>query len=1255
MADVNISKYRASVVRDGSKPASPGFVVSEGQDPVNPPGTNNFVPYTGATANVELGEFGVEAGFVTLDTTPTNIPTDQGAIYWDDTRSTAALIMNGTLQHIGQDSFFYVKNSSGSTIPKGTCVGFAGTDGGSGHLLVTPFLANGSVPSTYFMGVTAEAIANGSFGQVMHFGELEGINTSGFTAGALLYASTTVAGGFQTTVPVAPNNIILVAAAVNSKNNGAIVVRPTLGSNINSDEGVKITSPTTGDLLQLQAGGLWENKTLAQVIGSAYVPSTRTLTINGTAFDLSANRSWTVGDVRTDGSYSNPSWITALAWSKITGTPTTLSGYGITDAVPSSRTITINGVTQDLSANRTFNVGTVTSVGLSSATSGVTIGSTPVTSSGTITLAIATASGSQQGLLSASDWTTFNNKQNALTNPVTGTGTTNYLAKFTGSTTVGNSQIFDNGTNVGINQTSPTRTLDILGASGIGTVLKLQGASGTTTYLQLAYNGATNSQSGYIGYNSSSQMQFFTNDTLALTIDSNRNLGLGVTPSAWASDFRAMQIGLGTSLYNNGNTNGTFLGSNFFFNGSNNIYIGTGTATAYAQSLGTHAWYTAPSGTAGNAISFTQAMTLTSGGNLLVGTTTDNGAKLQVSGNLYISRSSNPYLTIDDTGVNSEGGILFKPSGFNSKGGLTINYSTAEQRLFVGEGGNSYFQTFYTNGSERLRITSSGNLGLGVTPSAWGSLFNNSLLQVKTTSMLGFDNNLYLGVNYYATNLSDNYIQNGFASRYVQRIGQHQWETAPSGTANGAVSFTQAMTLTSGGNLLVGTTTDNGAKLQVNGSMTVGSITGDRCFIGQVPSYGPDFTQFSHISRAGANQYSFLSGNAGDTYINSVNAQPIYFRHNNVNLAIITSNGNVGIGTTSPERDSGTRSLAISGSSSLAASLDLYGNARNFAIFTGGAGSLGFFDLTGGAQRMTITSGGNVLIGTTTDSGARLQVSGIVNSRSASTSAGLGQVAFIGSGEFMSTGSLSGYFWENRSGGVTSNSNWYGWYTTSGVINLWNGGGNLLSINGTSGAATFSSSVTANGTATFLGQFGNGNNVNEKVLQFLRASASTDIVNIQGINAGVGAANIAMQALGGNVGIGTSSPSSPLQVRGQSSVPQNGIFLSTNTFTLLSTGSLLRLGHIASSGDTTAIIENLTQGGQAAGNIAFPTGNVLIGTTTDVGARLHVNGDVRTAAPTGGSAVNWRLGTVRGGTVTPNATVRVEIGGVLVDLDARYV
>jgi len=462
MEDVNISKFRAQVVRSGSTPASPGFVVSEGQDPVNPSGSSNYVPYSGAISNVDFGEFGLNTGFVTLDTTPTNIPTEQGGIYWDDSRSTAALIMNGTLQHIGQDTFFYVKNSTGSSIPKGTAVRFDGTDGASGHLKIAPFLANGTYPSNYFMGVTAEVIANGEFGQVMHFGELTGVNTSGYTAGALLYASTSVAGAFQTTAPVAPNNIVLVAAAINSTNNGTILVRPTYGSNINQDEGVKITSVANLNLLQYQSGtGLWENKSVATVM-SNYVTLDGTQTISGaktfttaTKFDAYIRLKHDINldhisGYSTIGSDANNFFLAASS-----------SKYAVLNVgnLTSQQTYTFPNASGTIALVGGAGVGTVTSVAaLTLGTSGTDLSSTVAngTTTPVITLNVPTASASNRGALSAADWTTFNNKQNALTNPVTGTGTTNYLPKFTGSTTVGNSQIFDNGTNVGIGTSSPT-------------------------------------------------------------------------------------------------------------------------------------------------------------------------------------------------------------------------------------------------------------------------------------------------------------------------------------------------------------------------------------------------------------------------------------------------------------------------------------------------------------------------------------------------------------------------------------------------------------------------------------------------------------------------------------------------------------------------------------------------------------------------------------------------------------------------------
>ena len=95
----------------------------------------------------------------------------------------------------------------------------------------------------------------------------------------------------------------------------------------------------------------------------------------------------------------------------------TLAGLG---GVPLTRQLTINGTEFDLSANRSWNVGTVTSVGTSSPLTGGTI-----TGSGTIGITQATSS--TDGYLSSTDWTTFNNKQNAITNPVTGTGTAFFL------------------------------------------------------------------------------------------------------------------------------------------------------------------------------------------------------------------------------------------------------------------------------------------------------------------------------------------------------------------------------------------------------------------------------------------------------------------------------------------------------------------------------------------------------------------------------------------------------------------------------------------------------------------------------------------------------------------------------------------------------------------------------------------------------------------------------------------------------------
>jgi hypothetical protein len=106
-----------------------------------------------------------------------------------------------------------------------------------------------------------------------------------------------------------------------------------------------------------------------------------------------------------------------------------------------------------------------------------------------------------------------------------------------------------------------------------------------------------------------------------LIYDSNGNLGLGVTPSAWQSGRKAFQVG--NASINSVTPSQNQIGANFYYDGTNNKYISSDYASLYQQLSGTHQWYIAPSGTAGNTITgfSTAAMTLDNSGNLLVGAT----------------------------------------------------------------------------------------------------------------------------------------------------------------------------------------------------------------------------------------------------------------------------------------------------------------------------------------------------------------------------------------------------------------------------------------------------------------------------------------------------------------------------------------------------------------------------------------------------------------------------------------------------------
>ena len=129
---------------------------------------------------------------------------------------------------------------------------------------------------------------------------------------------------------------------------------------------------------------------------------------------------------------------------------------------------------------------------------------------------------------------------------------------------------------------------------------------------------------GRISVGTSDGLAFYNGgvgSTEVARFDASGNFGLGVTPSGW-SGFKAFEFGAGNAIMSSSSGYGqAYYLNNAYYNGSAYIYKNTQAAVMYQQNQGTHQWFNATSGTAGSAISFTQAMTLDASGNLLVGTT----------------------------------------------------------------------------------------------------------------------------------------------------------------------------------------------------------------------------------------------------------------------------------------------------------------------------------------------------------------------------------------------------------------------------------------------------------------------------------------------------------------------------------------------------------------------------------------------------------------------------------------------------------
>ena len=263
---------------------------------------------------------------------------------------------------------------------------------------------------------------------------------------------------------------------------------------------------------------------------------------------------------------------------------------------------------------------------------------------------------------------------------------------------------------LGIGTTSPATTLHVYDT--INNYITLE-ANGATRYAGLVLKNSVQSwrvqtHGGDAGF----KIHNDTTNNTALSINTSNNVGIGVVPESHYTGYVGIDFGKSGGLFSNtSGTNLTGLSNNAYLNSDASawVYKETDEASYYNQTAGTHRFSVAPSGTAGTAISWSEAMRIDENGNVGIGTTSPASQDASANNLVISDTAGNGGLTIN-TPTNAIGAIHFSDgtSGADRYRGI-ISYGHSDNSM-----------RFHTNTARAMTIDSSGNLLVGTTNASVG-------------------------------------------------------------------------------------------------------------------------------------------------------------------------------------------------------------------------------------------------------------------------------------------------------------------------------------------------------------------------------------------------------------------------------------------------------------------------------------------------------------------------------------------------------